>query len=146
MCTQVAVTFPRVQPVVRPTLCTVCPTVAPPSAVILKLPEMVSEPLFAPVVRAIEPSVEVVPLAYLARAESLRRQRRPAGQPPPVVYAGSATSVAIWADPGPELGCQYGVLSLPPCTLVQCELVMKDRWVPRNALKPRVQRKPGKLI
>jgi hypothetical protein len=34
-----------------------------PSAVILKFPVIVSEPLFAPLVRAILPSVEVVPLA-----------------------------------------------------------------------------------
>ena len=61
--TQVSLTDPRVQPVVRPILCTVCPTLALPSPVMLKLPVMVSEPLFAPLVRAIRPSVEVVPLA-----------------------------------------------------------------------------------
>ena len=61
--TQVPLTSPRVQPVVRPILCTCCPKVKLPSAVIVKLPVILSEPLFAPLVRAILPSVEVVPLA-----------------------------------------------------------------------------------
>src|SRR5262245_14219529 len=61
--TQVPLTDPRVHPVVRPILCTCCPATALPSAVIVKLPVIVSEPLFAPLVRAIRPSVEVMPLA-----------------------------------------------------------------------------------
>ena len=61
--TQVAVMLPRVQPVVLPTLLAVCPTTGLPSAVMLKLPEIVSELLLAPVVFAITPSDELVLLA-----------------------------------------------------------------------------------
>ena len=68
---------------VRPTLLTVWPTVATPSPVIDHCPVMVSErPGRA--VCASRPMVKAMPLAYEAREESLRRQRRPAGQAPPV--------------------------------------------------------------
>jgi hypothetical protein len=61
--TQVLVIRPRLQPVVRPTLFAVWPTTGLPSEVILNRPEIVSDPLLGPVVFAISPSVEVVPLA-----------------------------------------------------------------------------------
>ena len=48
--------------------------------------------------------------------------------------------VALW------VGCQYNVPSTPPWTVVQCEFVIHERVPPLVALKPRVQRKPGKLI
>src|SRR3954468_21707249 len=58
--TQLLVTLPVVQPVVRPTLPTTWPTAALPSAVTLRLPLSVIEPLFGPVVFAIRPNVDVV--------------------------------------------------------------------------------------
>jgi hypothetical protein len=44
---------------------------APLSAVILKLPDVVRLPLFAPVVFAIDPPVDPTPSAYAARDASL---------------------------------------------------------------------------
>src|SRR5262245_22302558 len=80
------VTWPAVQPVVRPTLLTVAPTataLVASSLVIVKLPVTVSEPLFGADVAAIRPSAWFAPLTYAARDESLRRHSRFFGQPAP---------------------------------------------------------------
>ena len=81
--TQLFVTVPSVQPVVRPTLSSVWPTVAFPaaSAVIVNEPAMSRDPLFAPVVCAMPPSVNATPLAPWEKFASLRRHFRPWGQP-----------------------------------------------------------------
>src|SRR5688572_31999055 len=67
VCTQVRVTSPCVQPVVRPTLFTTVPraklVVALSCDVIVKTPPTVSEPLLAPVVLRISPWFDAVPLA-----------------------------------------------------------------------------------
>jgi len=81
MFTHVFVTLPVVQPEVRPTFPVVWPTEARPSAVMLKLPLIVTEPLLGPVVYAIFPRLEVVVDAYAARDASLNRQRKPTGHP-----------------------------------------------------------------
>src|ERR1043166_6834995 len=82
-----------------------------------------------------------------SRDESLYRQERPLGHPgSPRRYTGSATSVAFWVPSTDWSGCQYGVSSTPPCLLVQCEAVTNDFSVPLVALKPTLQRYPGKLI
>lgn len=95
ICTVVGDSTPG-PPRVRPTLLTVCPTEAPPSRVIVKLPLIVSDPLLGPVVRAIRPRLKGVPEMYDARAASLNLQRRFAGQPlRPLKKRGSLTSVPI---------------------------------------------------
>ncbi len=68
--TQVLETFPWDQPLVRPTLLTVSPTLCVPVPEILKLPSISSEPLFTPVVFAIAPNVKSVVLG-LTNALSL---------------------------------------------------------------------------
>src|SRR6266705_3536532 len=60
--TQVFVTVPCVQPVVRPILLTTAPTGAAPSAVTGIVPVIVSDPLFGPLVWAM-PKLNVTPLA-----------------------------------------------------------------------------------
>jgi hypothetical protein len=85
---QVATTGPRLHPVVRPTLFTVAPTVNELDVALLVIvqPPAITRSLeLVDAVRAILPSVFVVPLTYLANAASLRRQRRPGGQPASVV-------------------------------------------------------------
>ncbi len=66
--THVRVTVPCVQPVVRPTLFAISPTEAAPSPLMANSPAISSEPLFAPVVFAIPPSVAA---AALSRALKL---------------------------------------------------------------------------
>ena len=80
--TQVAVTGPWLQPVVRPTLFTLRPMVKlddDASEVMVQLPTMVRSFGLMREVRAIRPSVFWVALMYFAKAASLRRQFRPAG-------------------------------------------------------------------
>src|SRR5262245_45171766 len=79
--TQVFVIAPAVQPVVRPTLFATSPTTSPPSPLIENKPAIVRDPLLAPVVCAIPPSVNATPLAYAARDASDKRHFRPLGQP-----------------------------------------------------------------
>ena len=86
--TQVATTLPRLHPVVRPTLFTVSPTVNELDVALLvtvQPPAIVRSLELVDAVRAILPRVFVVPLTYFANAASLRRQRRPLGQPASVV-------------------------------------------------------------
>src|SRR4026209_2432569 len=100
--TQAAGTLPKVHPVVRPILLTVWPTrelarsllIVNDGLVVL----IVSEPVRLPraVGRPVRPSVCETLVRYLPREESLKRQRRVAGQAPPVKYTGSANSVPIW--------------------------------------------------
>src|SRR6266511_900849 len=147
--TQVLVTLPCVQPVVRPTLLTTSLTTAAGLLLVMvNAPVIVREPLFGPLVFSMPPSVKLMPLAYAARAASLCRQRRPLGQPGRTlrVSTGSSTSVAIWTASTLCSGCQYGVFSTPPCVLVQCDAVTNEFWPPFTALKPMLQMKPGKLI
>jgi hypothetical protein len=62
----------------------------------VKLPFVVTEPLFTAVVFAITPPDDATPSAYAARDASLYRQTLPREQPGRFdEYAGSATSVAI---------------------------------------------------
>ena len=60
---QVPLTVPAVHPVVRPTLFTVPLKLVAVfyCAVIVKMPDVVSDPVFTPVVFAINPRVEAVP-------------------------------------------------------------------------------------
>ena len=85
--TQVALTGPWLQPVVRPTLFTLRPMVKlddDASEVMVQFPTMVRSVGLVLEVRAMRPSVFWVPLMYFAKAASLRRQCRPAGHEPPV--------------------------------------------------------------
>ncbi len=63
MFTHVFVTTPCVHPVVRPTLFTISPTTAFPSDMTVKVPVIVSEPLFGPLVCAMPPNVNGTPAA-----------------------------------------------------------------------------------
>ena len=86
--TQVLVTGPWLQPVVRPTLFTVRPIVKLDDAasdVTVQFPTMVRLVMLVFEVRAMRPSVFWVLLMYFAKDASLRRQRRPAGHVPPVL-------------------------------------------------------------
>src|SRR5215207_5372421 len=96
--TPTLVICPWVQPVVRPILLTTSPTTPPlrSSPVIVKDPVISSAARFrlGSAVLAIRRCAPRMPDWYLARAASLRRQRRLAGQVPPVVYPGSVISIA----------------------------------------------------
>src|SRR2546430_15751557 len=75
--THVAVTWPWVQPVVRPTLFTTFPTIDGPSLTMRNWPEIVRDPVFTPVVFAMNPwSAVTVPSRWLY-AVSLYRHRWP---------------------------------------------------------------------
>src|SRR3989442_12394209 len=80
--TQVLVTAPCVHPVVRPTLFTTSPTTALPSPVTAKLPVIVSDPLFGPLVCAIPPTVNGTPAAHAARDPWRKRPTPGFGQKP----------------------------------------------------------------
>src|SRR5688572_9208223 len=75
VCTQVRVTSPCVQPVVRPTLFTTVPSaklvVELSCDVIVKTPPTVRLPLFAPVVLRMSPRFDATLLEYSARDASL---------------------------------------------------------------------------
>src|SRR5262245_6681397 len=100
--THVPTTLPKVHPVLRPILFTVWPTRELARSLLMVNDGlavlMVREPMRLPrdVVRTMRPSVWDTPARYLPREESLKRQRRVAGQAPPVKYTGSAASVPIW--------------------------------------------------
>src|SRR5881409_772335 len=113
--THVALTVPWVHPVVRPTLLTTSPTTAVPSPVTAKVPLMVSDPSFGPLVWAMPPSVKLTPVAYAARAASLKRHRRPLGQPFRLrKYCGSSTSVPMKLFAWLATDWKYCVPSIPP--------------------------------
>ena len=91
--THVLLTPPWVQPVVRPTLLAVWPTMAVPSPVMVNAPAISSEPLFAPVVLAIAPSVKLGEgFAKLLKLASDQRHFFPLAH---LENAGSAVSVPI---------------------------------------------------
>src|SRR5467141_2350754 len=141
MSTHVAVTWPWVQPVVRPTLFTTCPTRDGPSLTMRNAPEIVRDPPFAAVVFAMNPWSAVTPEARWLYALSLYRHRCPARPIGHFIasHAGSAISVPI-RFPVPVDGWKCCVPVTCPCTSVQWEFTTKPLTPARTPLKPRVHR------
>ena len=145
--THVAVTWPWVQPVVRPTLFTTFPTIDGPSLTMRNWPEIVRDPVFTPVVFAMNPwSAVTVPSRWLY-AVSLYRHRWPT-RPIGHFIASHGGSAISWPIrfPFATVGWKCCVPVFWPCTSVQWEFTTKPLTPARAPLKPRVHRNTLKAI